>query len=174
LAQQTMPNGYRRVRLSIGGVSRGKSVHALVLEAFVGPPSTGMEGCHWDNNRANNRLVNLRWGTHSENMLDQVRHGTHCKTRRTRCPRRHRLVAPNLLAADLDRGFRACLACNRARNNEQSAKRKGIEFDFQVTADAHYEKIMAGLAPERRRYRSRPDRLTLVTDRSARVASITV
>lgn len=105
LAQKTERNGYRRVSLCCNGVAGLRTVHTLVLEAFVGPRPPGMEGCHWDNDRANNWLANLRWDTKSANMLDQVRHGTHCKTKRTRCPRRHRLTMPNLLAADLDRGF---------------------------------------------------------------------
>lgn len=61
------------VNLGRGNMRR---VHRLVLEAFVGPAPAGTEGCHNDGNPQNNALSNLRWDTHAENMLDQVRHGT--------------------------------------------------------------------------------------------------
>ena len=53
-----------------------RTVHTLVLEAFVGPCPPGMECRHLDGNPANNRLVNLRYGTHAENMADKILHGT--------------------------------------------------------------------------------------------------
>jgi len=51
-------------------------VHSLVLEAFVGPCPDGMECRHLDGDPANNRLDNLRWGTHRENEADKILHGT--------------------------------------------------------------------------------------------------
>jgi len=45
-------------------------VHRLVLEAFVGPCPDGMEACHLDSDKTNNRVSNLRWDTHLENMRD--------------------------------------------------------------------------------------------------------
>lgn len=38
--------------------------------AFIGPPPPGMEVCHRDNNPRNNRLENLRYDTHMNNMID--------------------------------------------------------------------------------------------------------
>lgn len=53
-----------------------KYVHVLVLEAFVGPCPEGKEGCHSpDCDPTNNRIENLRWDTHDENMKDSMRHG---------------------------------------------------------------------------------------------------
>ncbi len=51
-------------------------VHRLVLTAFVGPCPEGMEGCHNDGDRTNNKLENLRWDTRGNNIRDAVRHGT--------------------------------------------------------------------------------------------------
>jgi hypothetical protein len=34
-------------------------------------------------------VSNLRYGTRSENIRDNVRHGTHNKSTRTHCPRGH-------------------------------------------------------------------------------------
>lgn len=53
-----------------------RRVHKLVLEAFVGPCPKGMETCHKDGNRVNNKLGNLRWDTNARNHQDRVKHGT--------------------------------------------------------------------------------------------------
>jgi len=50
--------------------------HRLVLEAFAGPCPEGMECCHYDGNRTNNKLTNLRWDTRKGNRQDAIRHGT--------------------------------------------------------------------------------------------------
>ena len=51
-------------------------IHILVLTAFQKSRPIGMECCHNDGNPSNNLLSNLRWGTHLENVLDSIRHGT--------------------------------------------------------------------------------------------------
>jgi hypothetical protein len=50
-------------------------VHRLVLESFVGPCPEDHEGLHGDGDPGNNRLENLRWGRHIENVADTRRHG---------------------------------------------------------------------------------------------------
>jgi hypothetical protein len=61
----------------VGAGTRGESVSIahLILNAFVGPCPEGMECCHWDDNRLNNTLSNIRWDTHSGNMQDRSRNG---------------------------------------------------------------------------------------------------
>lgn len=56
---------------------KGKThlIHRLVLLAFVGPCPEGMEGCHFDGNRLNNNLTNLRWDTRKANCADTAKHG---------------------------------------------------------------------------------------------------
>lgn len=57
--------------------ARMENIHILVLQAFVGPrPEGNHHGCHWDGDKSNNRLSNLRWATVKENIADQKRHGT--------------------------------------------------------------------------------------------------
>lgn len=56
--------GYQRVQV----FDRIVYVHALVLEAFVGPKPDGHEADHLDADPANNALTNLEWSTHSENV----------------------------------------------------------------------------------------------------------
>ena len=43
----------------------------------MGPCPAGMEGCHGNGNRQDNRLENLRWATRKHNHYDAICHGTH-------------------------------------------------------------------------------------------------
>lgn len=56
-------------------VINGKTygVHALMLETFVGPRPEGYVACHRNDVKYDNRLVNLYWGTKSQNALDAKR-----------------------------------------------------------------------------------------------------
>lgn len=68
--------GYRYVRLyHPSGGSNDYAVHRIVLEVFVGPCPNGMECCHYDGDKTNNRLSNLRWDTKKGNAADRDRHG---------------------------------------------------------------------------------------------------
>lgn len=58
-----------------------RSVHRLVLETFVGPCPDDMEACHNNGDKQDNRLSNLRWDTHSSNIIDAIRVGTHRSTK---------------------------------------------------------------------------------------------
>jgi len=69
-------NGYYRVTLCKHGKQYNKTLHRLVLEAFVGPCPPNMECCHNNGIPTDNRLENLRWDTYRKNQLDRVRHGT--------------------------------------------------------------------------------------------------
>lgn len=53
------PRGYLYVDLSKR--CRGRSVHGLVAEAFLGPRPPGAEPDHVDHDRTNNAASNLRW-----------------------------------------------------------------------------------------------------------------
>ena len=90
-----------------------RSVHLLVMLAFVGPRPDGMDVCHDNGDPADNRLSNLRYGTHSENMYDAVRHGTHYESRRTHCPQKHLYDEAN---TRLYQGRRYCRACGEERS----------------------------------------------------------
>lgn len=68
--------GYWTVVLRRNGQSYTKVIGRLVLAAFRGPCPSNHEMCHYDGNRKNDYLDNLRWDTHKANMADAVRHGT--------------------------------------------------------------------------------------------------
>lgn len=50
-------------------------IHHLVLEAFVATRPEGMFGRHLDDDRLNNVLGNLAWGTRQDNLDDACRNG---------------------------------------------------------------------------------------------------
>jgi len=74
LAQEK--NGYTKVSLYKNCKRKIFWLHALILEAFIGPRPLGMQGCHNDGDRSNNVLGNLRWDTPSANYDDARKHGT--------------------------------------------------------------------------------------------------
>ena len=66
-------DGYHRT--NIDGIRR--YIHHLVLQAFHGPKPEGMECRHYpDRDVNNNRADNLLWGTHKQNVHDQIEMGT--------------------------------------------------------------------------------------------------
>jgi len=67
---------YPTVSLCKDGKLYKKFIHHLVLETFIGPRPNGMECRHLDGNPSNNKLENLCWGTHRENMKDRIKHKT--------------------------------------------------------------------------------------------------
>ena len=77
LTERADRHGYIRVRMWQCGRQYWRSVHSLVLIAFVGPkPSEHHQAAHYDGDIKNNRLPNLRWVTPLENSDDKRRHGT--------------------------------------------------------------------------------------------------
>lgn len=79
--------------LRISGVGWRMLVHHAVLGAFVGPRPAGMEGAHLNNRRDDNRLDNLAWTTHLDNIRQKFAHGT--MVRGERC------AAAKLVEADV-------------------------------------------------------------------------
>ena len=71
------PRGYKFVLLCKNSRYKNCYIHRLVLGAFVGPCPEGMESCHFpDRDPSNNRLDNLRWDVHKNNIADAKIHGT--------------------------------------------------------------------------------------------------
>lgn len=73
-------NGCHTLGLYKNGKPHYFYIHRLVLEAFIGPCPKGMEACHFpDPDYANNKLSNLRWATHLDNIHDKQLIGTQLK-----------------------------------------------------------------------------------------------
>ena len=61
--------GYLKVQLRTPGHSKGKYIHIMVAEAFLGHiPKRGLVVHHKDENKRNNRVTNLEVITHSDNV----------------------------------------------------------------------------------------------------------
>lgn len=115
------PNGYVMIDLRADGNRLPRTLHSLVLEAFVGPCPNGMEACHNDGTKTNNRLSNLRWDTNKANHLDSVRHGTHNPNglERGRIPRLFKYSASQL----------RWILANRANYSQRElSNRSGVHY----------------------------------------------
>ena len=66
-------NGYDACHLHRDGRRVGAYVHRLILSAWNGEPRKGEVCRHLDGSKSN--TSELRWGTHSENSADKVKHG---------------------------------------------------------------------------------------------------
>jgi hypothetical protein len=113
--------GYHRVALYDGPRKQHVlMVHHLVLTEFVGPRPDGNLALHRDDNKDNNSLANLYWGTDQENQEDRRRNGRMCpkigsehyKARLTEADVREirRLSASGAARVDLARQFNATYA----------------------------------------------------------------
>lgn len=63
------------VSVVLGRGTNGIPVHQLVMLTYCGKPPKGMEILHSNGDPTDNRLVNLRYGTRTENILDVYRQG---------------------------------------------------------------------------------------------------
>lgn len=101
-------SGYPQLRIA----RSTKMLHRLVADAFLGPCPPGLVVRHLDGNPANNLPSNLAYGTVSENMFDQVRHGTHANASKTHCPKGHEYTPENTRMTP--KGTRFCRKCGYA------------------------------------------------------------
>ena len=129
--------GHQAVKLyspnSPNGKSVSKTVHRIVLTAFVGEPgidqNTGKpRQCrHLDGDPSNNHISNLVWGTSQENMRDRDDHG---RTRRGEEAGRTKLTADQVreireLLKQLPEG-------RKPKKGEVSMNKIGIMFGVDV------------------------------------------
>lgn len=75
LATQRGPKGYLHLALRASGKGRTFAVHQIIGMTFLGARPVGHEIAHWDGNKENNRVENLRYATSKENKQDAARLG---------------------------------------------------------------------------------------------------
>lgn len=108
------------VMLWAGKAGLTKMIHALVLEAFVGPRPPGYVGNHKDGNPKNNCLANLEWCTHAQNIQHAVDRGLmHTRGEESRG---HRWTTAQVI--------------EMRRLQKQGWSGKAIAIHFQVRSDA--------------------------------------
>ena len=141
LTQSNDRDGYLWVNLKDGARRTRKSVHSLVMGAFVGERPKGMDIAHKNDDPFDNRLANLRYCTRSENMMDMVKNGGHFRMQQDRCANGHKFVDANLINSKKKSGHRGCKACERARGYLQRRK-PYTKQQFLEVADAYYKQII--------------------------------
>jgi hypothetical protein len=115
------PDGHFKIQLTIDGRRRKFYVHKLVMMAFVGPCPEGMEVRHLNGDPGDNSLLNLVYGTKSENAVDRLLHGRDRNGRKTHCPRGHEYTPENTYVYNKGvRGHRQCRACRKQRMQERT------------------------------------------------------
>ena len=77
LKPKTDKDGYYVLSLSRNNKKSWYSIHRLVLITFIGPCPQNMQCRHLDNNKTNNNINNLCWGTAKENVQDLVKINKH-------------------------------------------------------------------------------------------------
>lgn len=124
--------GYQVVTLSKSKLSKKvRFVHHLVMEAFVGKRPPGLDTCHRDNDKTNNKLSNLRYDTRESNLSDS-------STLAEFCQRGHPISGANEMTSQ-----RRCLACSRASNY---CRYWGKPVTSEI-ADAYYREVTGSEEP---------------------------
>ena len=77
MSQQDNGNGYKFVVLMDDGDRHQRYIHQLVAEGFIGDCPEGEEVRHLNGDRDDNRIENIEYATHKDNVADRVPHGTH-------------------------------------------------------------------------------------------------
>ena len=123
LLRPDFAQGYPRVTLYRDGVKRRYLVHLLVLTAFVGPRPAGMEGLHDNDIFTDARLVNLAWGSRSENQIDAVANGRNRNANKTVCDGHRYRGNTYWTPSRSGNGERRCKTCvdGRRRRAQHSA-----------------------------------------------------
>lgn len=118
--------GYWMVQLSHANRTYNRFVHQLVAAAFHGPRPEGLECRHMNGNKKDNRALNLKYGTQSENVFDRVRHGTHHWAAKTHCVNGHPFDANNTYRRPSRPNSRDCRACHREAAERRKHRAAGV------------------------------------------------
>lgn len=120
-------NGYVMVQLCKNGRVEGKLAHRLVAMAFLDLPDEfeTLQVRHYDGNKLNNHVSNLRWGTPVDNYQDMKRHGrdnwTKVRPVMEVCKRGHLMTKDNIVTYQ---ARNRCLKCSRMRARSAQAKKR--------------------------------------------------
>ena len=75
LKPQEYVKGYNSFSLRVGGKTVNYLAHRLVAMAYLPNPDCLPLVCHKDDDRSNNKVCNLYWGTKSSNLEDAYKNG---------------------------------------------------------------------------------------------------
>lgn len=94
----TLNKGYLYVTLRKNGQTYSRKVHRLVAQAFIPNPLKKTCIDHVNTNKLDNRADNLRWVTHSENMMNDI-------TRRNMSNRLKEWLADKIVKVKKEKGY---------------------------------------------------------------------
>jgi len=114
--------GYPEVKLSRPGQRVNRRVHRLVSEAFIPNPAGHPFVLHWDDEKTNNVVDNLRWGTQKDNVADTIRNGLHPGLNATHCRNGHPYTPDN--TGTCSKGKRSCRECLKNSHERARVRRK--------------------------------------------------
>jgi hypothetical protein len=123
LKPMTDSHGYIYVTLSSNAVATRGHIHLMVLQAFVGPRPEGLVACHYDDDKSNNTLQNLRWDTQAANIFDQFRNNGRRQAvlSSAHCFHGHELTEGNIKS---NGKYHCCKTCALRRQREYRARQK--------------------------------------------------
>lgn len=138
---------YNRTMIWRNGARWNVTAHRLVLLTWIGGPTEAKPyALHRDGDPQNNSVVNLYWGSNSDNTNDSVRHGTHAGARNGQVSRRFtRAQEAKVRSFYLSGNTMACVAdvfdcsvtlvCRIVHKRRQGDQRIGQLLDAQKVRD---------------------------------------
>lgn len=127
IVEGTPRNGYARVKIiADDGSRRFRVVHRLIAETFLGAPVDESHAVvrHLDDDKTNNRVDNLAWGTQADNVADALRNGHHFQAAKTHCRNGHPFDEANTYRRP--DGARTCRECKTARQRANRAHSRNL------------------------------------------------
>lgn len=95
LAVEKSRSGYLCVRLSLNGVKKRFTLHRLLAIHFIPNPDSLPIVRHLDDNKGNNEISNLAWGTSEDNASDALKNGKNFWKNKTHCKHGHEYTPEN-------------------------------------------------------------------------------
>ena len=114
-------NGYRVFSLNAPGIMEFRYLHRMAAEAFIPNPDNLPLVRHLDDDKLNNLVDNLAWGTDSDNHWDAIRNGKEYWTQQTHCVNHHEYTLEN---TGMSKGARKCRQCERDRTARYRSKKR--------------------------------------------------
>lgn len=127
-ALEMNPQGYLFTVLydKAGGRRTGYNVHRLVAQAFIGERTEGQVIRHLNDDKTDNRLENLSYGSYSANAYEAVDNGKQFPAYRDACKNGHEYTAGNTRYYTSPKGYtmRRCKTCVTNYSRAAEARRK--------------------------------------------------